>query len=51
MGGRRSLLRQAALQGDLEELLGCPVHVVTTRGLLDAPEHTRVEIERKAVLL
>jgi uncharacterized protein len=51
MGDRRSLLRQAALQGDLEELLGCPVHVVTTGGLLHAREHTREEIEREAVLL
>jgi uncharacterized protein len=33
MGRRRGLLEQAALQGDLEELLGCPVHVVTTGGL------------------
>ena len=32
MGERRSLFVQAALQGDLEELLGCPVHVVTTGG-------------------
>jgi uncharacterized protein len=51
MGDRRSLFVQAALQGDLEELLGCPVHVVTTGGLRHAPEHAREWIEREAVSL
>ena len=30
MGDGPSLFEQAALQGDLEDLLGCPVDVVTT---------------------
>ena len=47
----RSLLELAGLQGDLEDLLGCPVHVVTTRGLSQARRHTRDQIEREAVLL
>jgi predicted nucleotidyltransferase len=51
MGERRSLFAQAALQGDLEELLGCPVHVVTTGGLRHAREHTRQQIEHEAVSL
>ena len=51
MGDRRSLLDQAALQGDLEDLLGCPVHVVTTGGLSYAPENTRMRIENEAVSL
>lgn len=33
MGDGRSLFELAAVQGDLEELLGCPVHIVTTGGL------------------
>ena len=51
MGDRRSLLELAALQGDMEDLLGCPVHVVTTGGLSHAREHTRDQIEREAVSL
>jgi predicted nucleotidyltransferase len=51
MEDRRSLLEQVALQGDLEELLGCPVHVVTTGGLSYAHEHTRERIEHEAVPL
>lgn len=51
MGDRQSLLEQAALQGDLEELLCCPVHVVTTGGLRHAREQTRDRIEREAVAL
>lgn len=51
MGERRSLLAQAALQGDLEELLGCPVHVVTTGGLSNARKSARERIERQAVSL
>ncbi|MHB1537455.1 MAG: nucleotidyltransferase family protein [Solirubrobacteraceae bacterium] len=49
MEGRRGLLEQAGLQGDLEEMLGCPVHVATTRGLLRARERTREQIEREAM--
>jgi predicted nucleotidyltransferase len=45
---RRGLLEQAGLQGDLEELLRCPVHVATTRGLRHARESTREQIEREA---
>ena len=51
MGESRSLLTQAALQGDLEELLGCPVHVVTTGALTHARTHARERIEREAVAL
>jgi uncharacterized protein len=51
MGEGRGLLEQAALQGDLEDLLGCPVHVMTISGLRHAREHTREEIEREAVSL
>jgi predicted nucleotidyltransferase len=51
MGDRQSLFAQAALQGDLEDLLGCPVHIVTTGGLTSAREDTRAQIEREAVSL
>jgi predicted nucleotidyltransferase len=51
MGERRSLFAQAAMQGDLEDLLGCPVHIVTTAGLRYAREHYREGIEREAVSL
>jgi uncharacterized protein len=51
MGDRRRLRAMAALQGDLEELLGCPVHVVTTGELSYALEHTRERIEREAASL
>jgi hypothetical protein len=51
MGKGGSLLEQAALQNDLEDLLGCPVHVVTTTGLSRAREDTRERIEREAVSL
>jgi uncharacterized protein len=51
MGGRRGLFAQAALQGDLEDLLGCPVHLLTTGGLSYAREDTRARIEREAVSL
>jgi predicted nucleotidyltransferase len=47
----RGLLAQAALQNDLEDLLGCPVHVTTTSGLRHAREDAREEIEREAVSL
>jgi uncharacterized protein len=48
MEQRRGMLEQAGLQGDLEELLQCPVHVATTRGLRYARESTRDQIEREA---
>ena len=51
MGDGPSLFEQAALQGDLEDLLGCPVHVVTTGGLRHAREHTRDRIEQEALSL
>jgi predicted nucleotidyltransferase len=50
-GGPLSLLEQAALQGELEDLLGCPVHVLTTGGLSCAGENTRAQIEREAISL
>lgn len=51
MGERRGLFDQAALQHGLEDLLRCPVHVMTTSGLTHAREHTREDIEREAVAL
>jgi predicted nucleotidyltransferase len=45
---RRGMLEQAGLQGDLEDLLHCPVHVATTRGLRYAREKTRERIELEA---
>ena len=51
MGEGPSLFDLAALQADLEDLLGCPVHVVTTGGLSQTREHTRDRIEHEAVLL
>jgi predicted nucleotidyltransferase len=51
MGDRQSLFALAALPGDLEELLGCPVHVMTTGSLTHAREHTREQIERETVSL
>ncbi|MGN6872041.1 MAG: nucleotidyltransferase family protein [Solirubrobacteraceae bacterium] len=47
----RSLFDQAALQGDLEDLLGCPVHVTTTGGLKHARAATREQIRQEAVRL
>jgi predicted nucleotidyltransferase len=51
MGEGYTLFGQASLQGDLENLLGCRVHVTTTRGLRLARAGTRGEIERDAVRL
>ena len=51
MGDRRGVFDNAALQRGLEELLGCPVHVVTVTGLSQARAHTRERIEREAVSL
>ena len=50
-GGPLSLFEQAALQGELEDLLGCPVHVLTRGGLSCARENTRAQIEREAISL
>jgi predicted nucleotidyltransferase len=51
MGDGSSLFRQAALQNDLEDVLGCRVHVVSTSGLRYAREHVREQIEGEAVPL
>lgn len=51
LGERRGLFDLAALQRDLEDLLGCPVHVMTTSGLRQAHPDTREEIQREAVHL
>ena len=51
MGDGPSLLDQAAVQSDLENLLRCPVHLVTTNGLKNARDQTREQIEREAVPL
>lgn len=45
-----STVKQAALQNALEDLLHCPVHVMTTSDLGVARTHTREQIEREAVL-
>jgi predicted nucleotidyltransferase len=51
MDERRTLFGQAALQSDLEELLGCPVHVTTKGGLSQARAETREQIEQEAFRL
>jgi uncharacterized protein len=51
MGDRRSLFKQAALQGELEELLGCRVDALTDTGLTYARDDVRERIEREAVSL
>jgi predicted nucleotidyltransferase len=51
MGDRRGLFDTAAMQGDLEDLLGCPVHVMTVSGLSHARQQTRERIEREAISL
>lgn len=51
MGDRRGLLEEAAMQGDLEELLGCRVQIVTVTGLACAREDVREQIEREAIPL
>ena len=51
MGEGPSLFEQTALQSDLEDLLQCPVHVVTTNGLKYARDYTREQIEHEAVPL
>ena len=39
------------MQGDLEELLGCRVQIVTVTGLACAREDVREQIEREAIPL
>jgi uncharacterized protein len=51
MGGGASLRTMTALQNDLEDLPGRPVHVVTTGGLKYAREDVRAEIEGEVVPL
>jgi uncharacterized protein len=51
MDGGASLLTMAALQNDLEDLLGRPVHVVTTGELKYARKDVRAEIAGEAVPL
>jgi predicted nucleotidyltransferase len=51
LGDRRGLFDVATLQGDLEDLLGCPVHVTTVSGLSQAHEQPRERIEREAISL
>ena len=51
MGDGPSVLKQAALQNELEELLGCPVHVLTTAGLRHARKRAHEAIETEAVSL
>jgi predicted nucleotidyltransferase len=50
-GGPQSLFEQAALQSELEDFLGCPVHVLTIVGLSYAREKTRTQINREAISL
>lgn len=49
--GRRGLLEQAALRRELEQLLGCAVHLLTSSALQSAREHTRERIEAEALAL
>lgn len=51
LDGSASLLGQAALQRELEELLQCRVHLVTASGLRYARQDTRELIEREATRL
>jgi predicted nucleotidyltransferase len=53
MVGPRSTvwLERSSLRGDLEELLACRVHVVTTTGLNGVREDVRERIERESVAL
>jgi Nucleotidyltransferase domain len=46
MGERRGLFEQSSLRGDLEDLLGCRVQVVTTAGLKYAHVDVRERIDR-----
>ena len=50
-GGPQSLFEQAALHSELEDLLGCPVHVLTTGGLSCARENAGRGFEREATSL
>jgi uncharacterized protein len=50
-GEPASTFEQAALQGALEDLLGCPVHVMTTQDLRVAHQDTREQIEREGIRL
>jgi predicted nucleotidyltransferase len=45
------LLQLAALESELEDFLGCPVHVVTSSGLRYASQSTREQITREAISL
>jgi predicted nucleotidyltransferase len=45
------LFGQASLQSELEELLGCRVHVTTVSGLHQASSDTRDRVEREAIAL
>lgn len=47
----RGLIEQAALARELEQLLGCPVHVVTVSALSAAEDQTRTRIEAEALTL
>lgn len=47
----RGLLEQAALARELEQLLGCPVQVVTVSALQAAEQQTRARIEAEALVL
>jgi len=52
IGERRSLFVHTALHGDrVEELLGCPVHVVPTGRLKYAHQDAREQIQREVVSL
>ena len=48
---RQGLLTQAALGHELEQLLGCPVHLLTSSALRSARERTRERIEAEALAL
>lgn len=49
--GNVGLLQIAAFQAELEDLLGCPVHVMTDSGLRSARQSTREQIAHEAIKL
>jgi predicted nucleotidyltransferase len=48
---QQGLFAQAALQTDLEDVLGCPVHTITTTGLRYMRPSARAQIENDAISL
>ena len=47
----RGLIEQAAVGRELEQLLGCPVHVIASSALAAAEDRARERIEAEALAL